>query len=390
MYSSLHLRHKDLSVPFNFWGDITYVLANVSAIIHTGWYWSNPLLSAPFGCPLIAFPQNASVDYTVVWLVARFSSNPGLVLNISWLLFFFLGGASAFYCLRQFRIESSLAMLFGTVYAFLPFAFYVAHLPLSFYLVPFACTLALSVASGTEFTPQFRKVSLIGCLFLGFNYIYNAFFCVVTIAAAFLIAVLRGRAAERWRLAALAIVLTCTGCFINLAPSLRFWHEHGKPFEEYKSARDSEVYGLKIRYLISPVATPRTWLGATWRRWEAEANFPNELESSMARLGMIPSVGFLLLLCTIFVPRWVDVTRDKDLLAAAQLNLALLLVGTVGGFSALFSMLVSPAIRGYDRLVVFIAFYTVFALAFLFHAPWPALPASIQTTYSRRSIVCAA
>src|SRR5437660_8803007 len=87
LYFSLQLHRKNLSVPFDFWGDTMQILANVTAIIRTGWYWSNPLLSAPFSFPIIAFPSNNSVDYAIVWLIARFSSNPGLILNLSWLLF---------------------------------------------------------------------------------------------------------------------------------------------------------------------------------------------------------------------------------------------------------------------------------------------------------------
>jgi len=50
---------------------------------------------------------------------------------------------------------------------------------------------------------------------------------------------------------------------------------------------------------------------------------------------------------------------------AAVVVLALLLISTVGGFNVLFALLVSPLIRGWDRIAIFIDFGTLFAFALL-------------------------
>lgn len=72
----LDLPHHDLTVPFEFSGDAVVVLSGISAVIRSGWYWFNPLLSAPFIFPIISFPANSTLDYSIAWIVARFTTAP--------------------------------------------------------------------------------------------------------------------------------------------------------------------------------------------------------------------------------------------------------------------------------------------------------------------------
>src|SRR5262249_26949537 len=88
-----------------------------------------------------------------------------------------------------------------------------------------------------------------------------------------------------------------------------------------------------------------------------------ETENATSRLGLLASLGFLTLLAALVLPasrRW---ARDEPLLlAAATLTLALVLLGTVGGFGSLFNLLVSPEIRAYNRVSPFIALYAWIAM----------------------------
>ena len=57
-------------------------------------------------------------------------------------------------------------------------------------------------------------------------------------------------------------------------------------------------------------------------------------------------------------------SRDETLGdAAARLTLAGILLATVGGFGAIFNLLVSPDIRAYNRIVVFMAFFVIVFMA---------------------------
>jgi phosphoglycerol transferase len=80
----------------------------------------------------------------------------------------------------------------------------------------------------------------------------------------------------------------------------------------------------------------------------------------------VPSIGFLALLAVLlFSP----ISRvSAELLAAARLNAAFITVATVGGLGALFNLFVYAGIRCYNRTSVFIAFFSIFALAQMINA----------------------
>jgi phosphoglycerol transferase len=81
-------------------------------------------------------------------------------------------------------------------------------------------------------------------------------------------------------------------------------------------------------------------------------------------IGAIGAVGFLLLLA-IVVFRIPCGLRDEQLAVAASMTLAALLLATVGGLGSLFNVFVTPAIRVYSRIVVFIAWFALLAVGIL-------------------------
>jgi len=93
-------------------------------------------------------------------------------------------------------------------------------------------------------------------------------------------------------------------------------------------------------------------------------------EVAATSLGVVGAVGFLVLLGLLFRGRDRDGGEpdgDRRPLWAAlvRLNLAALLLATTGGFGALFALLVSPQIRAYARMHVFVAFFALFCVALL-------------------------
>ena len=125
---------------------------------------------------------------------------------------------------------------------------------------------------------------------------------------------------------------------------------------------EAEIYGLKIRHLVSPVFPHRFPPFNQWVAQEAAARFQNDNENWTARLGIVGTAGFLGLLVLLFMP---DArSRGVPLLqGASKLTLAALLLGTVGGFGVLFNLFVSSDIRAYNRISPFIAFFSLLAVA---------------------------
>src|SRR5262249_23934130 len=162
---------------------------------------------------------------------------------------------------------------------------------------------------------------------------------------------------------------------VNLTPSFASWSRHGRPMVlQEKRPAESEMFGLKIRQLISPVS-PHVF--PPFRKWverETAARFPNEYENWTARLGLVGTLGFLGLLVLLFVPEAALPRAPELVRSASRLTLAAVLLATVGGFGSLFSLLLSPDIRGYNRILPFVAFFSLLAVAFavdaLFKARW--------------------
>lgn len=360
-----------LGVPVMFFSDSLHALMQSKSTIDNGWWWFNPRLGAPFGLDLLAFPANSNVDQAIVWVVSRFVPGPLMAVNLAWAAMVVLSGLSATWCMRRMGVSVVGAFVAGTLFAVSPYAMLrnIGHFWLVIYLVPFACATASVLASGSSVSRQESNRSLTwliaACALLGFNYVYYAFFACFLVLVASVTGFVRER---RWPVLAtgglcIAIVAACT--LVNTAPSLYSWSRHGRPMViNDKLPAESEAYGLKIRQLISPVT--QHWFGPlrVWGEKEIEARFPLETENTRSRLGVVGTVGFFVLLAALFAPEaFARRGSTTMVLSISRLNLAAVLLGTVGGFGSVFSLLVSPEIRAYNRVTPFIAFFSLAAVA---------------------------
>jgi hypothetical protein len=362
---------RDLRVPFELSSDSLQALMQSKSTLDNGWWWSNPMLGAPFTFDALAFPANSNVDQAIVWVAGRFVRNPMAAVNAAWMIMVVLSGLTATWCIRTLGASAVSSMVTGTLFALSPYALYrnIAHFWLVIYLVPFPCTAALLLASGRPPERWYWKGRgglLAGCVLLSFNYVYYAFFACFCISIAALVGCLAHRNARILGAGAICVALISSGTLLNLAPSLYSWSRHGKPIIlRDKVPAESEVYGLKIRQLIGPL---RHHVFPPFRNFaeeESAAQFPLETENVTSRLGLVGTLGFLGLLALLFVPgathRW---NCRNTLLGASQLTIAAVLLATIGGFGSLFALVVSPEIRGYNRICPFIEFFSLIAIAF--------------------------
>lgn len=380
---------RDFDVPLRFSGDGLIFQALSKGTYDNGWWWHNPWLSAPSSYDALAFPANANVDQALVRVASLFARSPALALTVAWIGSLALGGLIAGACFRRLGLSPLASFVFGTLYGLSPYALYrdVSHFNLLSYLVPLPCTLALVLACDrTTVLGRRTTVGLMAaCCLLGFNYSYYAFFgCFFVVVAG-----LAGSLVHRsWRpgmlgVAATLLVGTCTA--LNLLPSFRSWQEHGRPtIIRSKTPAEADVYGLKIRHLVSPLFEHTFPPFRAWTAREARAAYPLDNENMVSRLGFVATVGFLVLLAAVMLPERTGGLRDGPLLlAAARMNLAGLLLATLGGFGSLFNLLLTPEIRAYNRVTPFLAFFSLLAAGALFDA-------ASFTSKPRRSIVLAA
>ncbi len=376
-------------VPLDYDSDALATLAVVKAIAQHHLPFLNPNLAAPFGANWLDFPINTTVDYIVLWALTLLSRQPGLLVNVFWLgATVFTAGTAAFAFLRL-NARPWIATSLGAVYALQPFAFYrgITHLNLVFYAVPLLAAGAVELASGrVTANPRFlRSIPAyvwIACLLQGFSYVYNSFFgCFVWIVAA--LAAFLVRRNSRELAAGLAVVAALASfTFINLSPSLVHVARTGEnPGLMYKNAAESEVYALKLRQLFTPIPNhpfpPLRWVERTIRA----VHFPGDTENVTSRLGTTASLGLLFLLASALVlclrvPSTTAPPANAITGASAMLALACLLLATQGGFGALFNTFVVPDVRAYNRIVVFVVFFSLAGLAQPLSRAWDRWTAS--------------
>ena len=364
-------RHRDIRVPFHFSIDSLQALMQSKSTLDNGWWLSTSMRGAPFAFDELAFPANSNVDQAIVWVVGRFMRNPMAAVNFAWMVMVALSGLTATWCMRKIGASTVSSMVAGTLFALSPFALYrnIGHFWLVIYLVPFPCTAALLLASWRPPGRWFWKGCgglLAGCVLLSFDYVYYAFFACFCIGIAALAGCLTQRDARILRAGAICVALIASGTLLNLAPSLYSWSRHGRPIILHdKTPAESEVYGLKIRQLITPL---RYHVFSPFRDFaekEAAAQFPLETENATSRLGLVGTLGFLGLLGLLFVPGAADRLKcGNTLLGASRLTIAAVLLATIGGFGSLFALVVSPEIRAYNRICPFIEFFALTAIAF--------------------------
>ena len=179
--------HRDIRVPLGFVSDSLWYLAQSKSTVDNGWWWWNPRLGAPYGLDEVSFPSNSTVDQVLVWLVSRFVPDAFAAVNVTWALLVVLSGLSATWCIRALGVSRASAFAAGTLFALSPYALYrnIDHFALVIYLVPFACAAALWLAAGEPHQAWGRTKRLVifgGCVLLGINYVYYAFFasfCIV-------------------------------------------------------------------------------------------------------------------------------------------------------------------------------------------------------------------
>jgi phosphoglycerol transferase len=159
-------------------------------------------------------------------------------------------------------------------------------------------------------------------------------------------------------LATAAVLAASIGLMVvlNLSPSIAYRLQHGVDAAvATRGPGDVELYGLKVADLVLPIEGHRlSPLARVAQRYRSTTPIPGEPAGA---LGIVGTVGFLALLGGFLVAALQARRRRLGLFMylGATLTLCLLIADT-GGFATLISYLVSPQIRAWNRIGIFIAF----------------------------------
>src|SRR5690606_1468092 len=139
----------------------------------------------------------------------------------------------------------------------------------------------------------------------------------------------------------------------NVSPNILYERQYG-PNQEVavRLPAESEVYGLKLMNLVMPRSAHREpRLAELTEHYNATSPLSNE--NTTASLGVVGTIGLVMLGFTMLAAmcgksvacrlRWLVIVTA-----------ILFLFGTVGGLGSLFGYFVSPSIRGWNRISIFI------------------------------------
>lgn len=364
---------KWLYIPFNYcgdpmyWGDSLFLSMIIKSIITSGWYFTNPSIGVPGGYFLADFPILENFQCAVIKLFSLCSSNWALIYNLFFLLGFPLITLSALFVFQRIGICYPFALTASLLFSFLPFRLLRAEMHLfltSYYLIPLAVWLATIVHQNICCFKEAKSriFYAITCILLGLHGIYYTYFSMFFILISGIISSYNKTTWKPLKHASVFLLLIGTSTLCNSLPTIIHQFSHGANPEPVKRPPyDTEVFGLKIVQLLLPVDNDR--LFSKWKNeYNHHAFFVNE--NTTSTLGLIGSLGFLSLLGNILLKRK-ESHFNPTLETFTHLNFSALLLATIGGFSSFISYFLFPGIRCYNRISVFIAFFSLAAFFLL-------------------------
>ena len=376
LYQGMRLGEADMEAPFLYEADALLILPLVKATVERGSHWRNPRLGAPGIQELHDFPIVDHLHFAIIWIIGQFVHDPVLTFNLFYLLTYPLTTLIGMYVLRSFGLSMPASICGSLLFAFQPYHYFrsVAHYFLSaYFIIPLSLMVTLWICRGTlPFYPQdvsgHRQwrfwdrrgwAAVLICVLTGSAGAYYAYFACALLAAA---SFYGWAALGTWRAALsgwfMIVLIALTGV-ANHAPTFGQQARTGantKPSLRY--SEEAEIYGMKVTQLLLPVAKHNYQpLAALQSEYESPRFRPLQNENKFDSLGFVAAIA----LCGLLVSAFLPYHRRWPIGPLAALTLFAVLLGTVGGLGAIFNHLVTPQVRAYNRISIYIAFLALFA-----------------------------
>ena len=350
-------------MPFAYDGDLMWNLVSIKGIIETGWHITNNSLGAPFGYNIIDYPTSDLLNLIILKFLSFFINNPSLILNIFYIFTFISTFITSFFVFRHFKIRAGLVIVGAYLFTYLPFHLIRAenHLFLSSYFMIPPIVMVIFWLMDKEsvfFKNIFDKKSVLTviiALLISSTGIYYAFFSAVFIMFAGLIGSIQNGQFRNILAAILVSIIISLGVIVNIYPNLTHQSSYGKSAAVGRSPTEAEYYGLKIVGFFIPNSsyhfTPLKKFQVKYMTYALTKD-----EGGTSYLGVFGAIGFLLLLLNLIKKIKIDPKLDN----LSYLSLGGVLFATVSGFAIFFTYIVSENIRVYQRISIFIAFFSIF------------------------------
>lgn len=375
---TLRLWEADLTIPFSYEGDGLSVASYFKGVIDNNSVIENKFIGTPSSLKSVETPMSDWFHIIMIRIITLIVNEPYVALNIFYLLTFPLTVITSLMVFFKFKANLFFSMIGSLLYAFIPYHFMRGenHLFLSaYYIVPIAIMLILEICDDKELFQKFDKKSnkykfdlinlkslkifILGILISSSGVYYSFFTCFFLVVSGIIVG-FRKKNMIKWLSSIIIILIILFGTILNLIPHIIYSINNKEVVESVERSKvESEIYGLKISQLILPITGHRIeYIANKKDAYDSEAPLINE--NGTASLGIVGSIGFLISLIYVYIGKKDNLIKDIGLL-----NLSAILLASIGGFSTIFAFLVTDMIRSYNRISVFISFFSIFLIVYI-------------------------
>ncbi|WP_288694860.1 hypothetical protein [uncultured Brachyspira sp.] len=368
MFFYLKLYNYQLGIPiFVEQGDLLHMYMIAGEIYHEGCF---PVITDRLGYPFNGyfgtFPVYLFINTEVLLMkiISLFGFNSFIdIFNIAYILIFPISSIIAFYVMRNLKISIFVSIIGALSFAFLPFVFQrIPHYFLAaIYFIPLTILLCIWLYEDDnifKLNKSFfkNKKNIFSILFIilianngssYYQFLSCFFICIVA-----LYKFLKYKKLNKIYSSIIALILLIFFYGINYLPLLIYKKNNFINVDIPRNFVGAEVYGTKISHLLLNTKL--------FPQYYSQAILVNE--NRTAYLGIIGIIGFIILILCLFI----DSNRcDSRISLLSKLNIGAVLFTTIGGFSSLFAFFITPMLRSYNRISVYIAFVSILSFSLI-------------------------
>lgn len=404
LWGAISYRVWDLSprVPIHGTDDARLITNLVKNTADQGWWTTNPDLGYPIGQQLYDFPHGGETwQLLIIRGLSTFTTSPGLLMNLYFLIGIGVAALAAFLALRHLRFGVGTALIASTALTWLPFRIGHGQYHLfrtSFWWVPLAVVLVIWVLHWRERflvngDPPWRgsrraqavwsvrhnlrvgriAIALVMIVVLAGSETMTTAFTLTLLALTGVIASVRRRELSTLVVHGLAIAAIGVVLVAMFSSTLRFVAAQGTNEEAgRRTVTEQEQFGLKISSMLLPDPSHR-WLaiGRPEARIRSTSPIPSEAGMTVGLLGAAGCIGAVGHALT---RGWGARRRDLRPLGDREalrddiglLVVVAILVATVSGGAILLGLAGFSQVRVWNRMSLLIAFASLaYALTWL-------------------------
>lgn len=378
LYHLMDLSQLDINIPMSYFGgDDMGVLVNAKQFTEQGWNMTSDRLGTPFTVQYYDFTSSMmhNVGLLIMKIFAVITGSAAAAMNLTYLSIYFMAGIISYFVMRNIKINCWINALASSVFAVSPYMLYrnIGHIVLTeCYFIPLSILICLWIYERDDvlvpdrnfFKRKINYVVLFFTFLIANNGIayYPFFTCFIFLVTAISKLLKTGKIRQGLR-GVIATVMVCFFVVLSILPGKIYTLINGSNSAaiDRSGFEQAELYGLKIAQLFMPVNGHGLY--DKYIDYYNDAAFLVN-ENSTAYLGIIGMIGFIILGLWLFARRdGKDGILSKRLGYLSELNIAMVLLGTIGGIGAMFAFFISPMLRGYNRISIFIEYVAILAVA---------------------------